>query len=288
VINQSILQPIDTILMAAIGPTQTEVRSTIAQFHPHQPQYAQARGRLRHFLHPNGKRVHIASDPAEAGQIQQRLTAVSGLHKFEVFVSGTPQHLNAVRDTQLHHENRRELLRREHRHVWEQFEGVHMDLNTLSDEWARIMDRGVSLDAHFDRFGYSAHIKSYEGETPGETAPIRSRRASETSSTRSTGNQHATPLHLFKVPVVKQYFHKGILWRASSLREVQSFELFIDLLYVGIIAVNGDAVAENPTGISLLRFIITFTLGWKVRKRHRTESSVKESNISHRSGPIWQ
>jgi low temperature requirement protein LtrA len=74
----------------------------------------------------------------------------------------------------------------------------------------------------------------------------------------------ATTLKLFKTPVVRQYFHKGILWRASGAEEVQSFELFIDLLFVGIIAVIGDVTAEDPTGGSLLRFIITFTLSWKI------------------------
>jgi hypothetical protein len=60
---------------------------------------------------------------------------------------------------------------------------------------------------------------------------------------------------LFKVPVVRQYFHKGILWRASGCKEVSSFELFVDLLYVGIIAINGDAAAEEPTGFALLKFV---------------------------------
>ena len=45
---------------------------------------------------------------------------------------------------------------------------------------------------------------------------------------------------------------------------MQSFELFIDLLYVGIIAINGDATSEDPTGLSLLRFVITFTLSYKI------------------------
>ena len=43
-----------------------------------------------------------------------------------------------------------------------------------------------------------------------------------------------------------------------------SFELFVDLLYVGIIAVVGDAAAEDATGLGLLRFAVTFVLGWKM------------------------
>jgi len=64
-------------------------------------------------------------------------------------------------------------------------------------------------------------------------------------------------------PLVRQYFHKGLLWRASSAQTVASYELFIDLFYVGIIAVTGDTAAEHPSAQSLLRFAITFIMGWK-------------------------
>ena len=43
-----------------------------------------------------------------------------------------------------------------------------------------------------------------------------------------------------------------------------SFELFVDLLYVGILAINGDHAAEDPTGYELLRFAITFIMSWKI------------------------
>jgi low temperature requirement protein LtrA len=72
------------------------------------------------------------------------------------------------------------------------------------------------------------------------------------------------PLKLVKTPIVRQYFHKGLLWRASVAEEVASFELFVDLLYVGIIAINGDRASEDATGLSLLRFCITFILSWKI------------------------
>jgi low temperature requirement protein LtrA len=54
------------------------------------------------------------------------------------------------------------------------------------------------------------------------------------------------------------------LWRASGTTEVTSFELFVDLLYVGILAINGDHAAEDPTGYELLRFTITFIMSWKI------------------------
>lgn len=64
--------------------------------------------------------------------------------------------------------------------------------------------------------------------------------------------------------MVRQYFHKGLLWRASDIEEVASYELFVDLLYVGIIAIVGDNAAENSNGFGLLRFAITFIIGWKM------------------------
>jgi hypothetical protein len=45
---------------------------------------------------------------------------------------------------------------------------------------------------------------------------------------------------------------------------VASFELFVDLLYVGILAINGDHAAEDATGEELLRFSITFIMSWKI------------------------
>ncbi len=70
-------------------------------------------------------------------------------------------------------------------------------------------------------------------------------------------------MRFYQKPIVRQYFHKGLLWRAKEAQEVASYELFIDLFYVGIIAVTGDAAAEHPTGESLLRFSITFVMSWK-------------------------
>lgn len=38
----------------------------------------------------------------------------------------------------------------------------------------------------------------------------------------------------------------------------------MDLLYVGILAINGDHASEDPNGIELLRFAITFIMSWKI------------------------
>lgn len=43
-----------------------------------------------------------------------------------------------------------------------------------------------------------------------------------------------------------------------------TFELFVDLIYVGIIAINLDNAAEVPTGKELLRYTITFIMSWRI------------------------
>jgi hypothetical protein len=237
------------------------VNSTPPSHHNHN-HHLHARSRLRHFLHPSGTRVHIADSPIEADNLHRQLSnpnpnsnpdpnSNSSFHSepFSIYISGSPEHISAVQESQSHHEARQSELQKRHGEVWEQFTSVQGELEALSRELGRVTSKGVSLDGHFGKFGYSARIKSYDdGE---ESSPGRSGASSPTSG---RGGE-AEPLKLFKVPVVRQYFHKGILWRASSSEEVRSFELFVDLLYVGIIAINGDAAAEHPTGYSLLKFI---------------------------------
>jgi low temperature requirement protein LtrA len=63
---------------------------------------------------------------------------------------------------------------------------------------------------------------------------------------------------------LSRYFHRGLLWRAEDATEVASYELFVDLFYVGILAISGDGAAEEASGRALLRFAITFILAWKL------------------------
>jgi low temperature requirement protein LtrA len=234
--------------------------------HQHHPHVAKARERLRHFLHPNGMKIHIANDPEEAAHLRRQLQLIHEDHEFDIYISGTPEHLDALREAQSHHEDRAEELRTQHGEIYDRFAEVHEELDALAHELDRVTAHGVQLDAHFNKFGYDAHIRSYDDDDHSPTgsgaSTPRSRRHSEKQSIAERG--HGMALKLFKTPVVRQYFHNGTLWRASESVEVQSFELFVDLLYVGIIAINGDAASEHPDGFALLKFVITFTLSWKI------------------------
>lgn len=122
-----------------------------------------------------------------------------------------------------------------------------------------ISEHAVQLDANFSKYGYSAHLRTRDS---GEEDNL-SRDSSFDKDTWHAGRKLGQTMRFYQKPIARQYFHKGLLWRAKEAQEVASYELFIDLFYVGIIAITGDTAAENPDGQSLLRFVITFVMGWK-------------------------
>ncbi|GAB7350623.1 hypothetical protein MBLNU459_g1188t1 [Dothideomycetes sp. NU459] len=162
-------------------------------------------GRLRQFMSHEGRRIHIAASPEEAETLRRHHT--TNKYPFDLFICDSPEHLDIVRNTYGHYEERRDALRQQYTDIYDQFQHVHSQLDALTAELEHITDRNMQLDASFSKYGYSA-----------------------------TPYQH----------------------------EVESFELFVDLLYVGIIAINGDYASEDATGLSLLRLFITFTLSYKI------------------------
>ncbi|KAL8711317.1 MAG: hypothetical protein Q9220_004214 [cf. Caloplaca sp. 1 TL-2023] len=218
--------------------------------------------RLKRLLRPDGRRVHVAYTPEEHAHLQKALTAVEPDDNFDICLHGSPEHLAAVREIHNHHEERRDQLREEHANVYDEIENVHFQLDALSRELNSLTDHGVSLDANFSKFGYDAHLRTRDNDS---SANSISRSSSEHGQRDwEAERRQGRSLKLWKRPVVRQYLHKGLIWRSSELQEVASFELFVDLLYVGIIAIIGDNAAEEPTAFGLLKFIIVFSIGWKI------------------------
>jgi len=123
-----------------------------------------------------------------------------------------------------------------------------------------ISEQAVQLDANFSKYGYSAHLRTRDsGDEDGASIGD----SNFDKETWHAGRKLGDTMRFYQKPIVRQYFHKGLLWRAREAQEVASYELFIDLFCVGIIAVTGDTAAEHPDGQSLLRFVITFIMGWK-------------------------
>ncbi|KAL8397800.1 hypothetical protein RB594_004488 [Gaeumannomyces avenae] len=194
-----------------------------------------------------------------------------------VVVHGSDEHRELLDRTRSHAHARREELRRRHDgaagELLDEWEGLSAQLRDVAAQMERLADDGGGkLNATFSKFGYGAHVRTYGDEPGGKEGEDQP--ASSAASTLSGGNgttidwgdrrAGGATMKLFRRPVVKQYFHRGLLWRASALTEVMSFELFLDLVYVGILHVNGEHLSESPDGAELLRFVVTFCMGWKI------------------------
>ncbi|TAQ88612.1 hypothetical protein B7494_g3044 [Chlorociboria aeruginascens] len=223
--------------------------------------------RLRNFILPDGRKVHIALSPDEADKLRRRLNAIQEDEPFDLVISGSPEHLEALRRAHSHHEERRQALKTKHGDTYDEFENVRSELDVLGSELHMLTDHAVALDANFSKYGYSAHLRTYnEGSTPGSSASSTTGRHDMDHEKKDweAERRNGRIMKIYKKPTVRQYFHKGLIWRASETTEVASFELFVDLLYVGIIAINGDHTSEDATGHELLRFTITFIMSWKI------------------------
>ncbi|CAK7566996.1 MAG: hypothetical protein SEPTF4163_004953 [Sporothrix epigloea] len=224
-----------------------------------------------------------------------------GTPQVEVVVHGSPEHRHFLEESQAHHRSLRENFKTKYgADILDEWDRVTADYNRVTSELQQLADHSASLGHNFSKFGYSARLRTFgddeygSGHGSGTLSGSNSRNASRADSIASvmtededdgtgTGGESGNgdgssksgvpvwhnqgggqTIQLFKRPVVKQYFHRGLLWRASEETSVQSFELFFDLLYVGIIAVNGDHTAESANGFELLRFLVTLCLSWKV------------------------
>ncbi|RSL65072.1 hypothetical protein CEP53_003828 [Fusarium sp. AF-6] len=212
------------------------------------------------FTLPNGKEV-IVSLPDDYNNLRKKYGNQDEI-QVEVVLHGSSEHCNYLRETRDHHEGRRAKLREQHGPAFDEWEDVQNQLDTFNSEIDRLSTNTNGLSANFNKFGYGAELRTYkDDETPDVDTSM-----SDSVSIASSWSQArlGETTKLFKKPVIKQYFHKGLLWRASENTEIMAIELFFDLLYVGIIHINGEHVWAEPTGKELLRFAITFIMSWKI------------------------
>ncbi|KAG9037938.1 hypothetical protein FRB95_003331 [Tulasnella sp. JGI-2019a] len=230
--------------------------------------------------------IHIVKSHEEVEQLKR---SNSDLSEFDWHLHGSPGHVESLRKAAQHHARKTELLRARHPETFAELDNVQRDFDHLSKELSKLTDRPVELEANFSRFGYAAHIRTHEqrrasteeGEGEGGGKPfengdpekedigpekmLHDRVPSVPEGCRGKKRRkNRTTMKLYKAPVLRQYFYQGVLWRAEHSEEVASFELFIDLLYVGIIAVIGDKANEDPSGMGLLRFCVTFVPSWRI------------------------
>jgi len=75
---------------------------------------------------------------------------------------------------------------------------------------------------------------------------------------------HAQRRYLLRRPRAQQYFRGNTLVRSDEERSSGRLELFFDLTFVGIIAVLAEEAVAEPTGASLVRYLITYTAAYNI------------------------
>ncbi|KAE8452640.1 hypothetical protein EG329_013899 [Mollisiaceae sp. DMI_Dod_QoI] len=226
---------------------------------PKRPLPPDHQSRWSQFIHPSGRQIRIAASPEEHEHLKRELTHSELDTEFDLVIRGSPEHLQAIRELQAHHESRRASIRETHSDIYHDFEHIRSELDAISAELDQLTDHHVTLDANFSKFGYSAHLRTIDVENP-STPGSEDSGFGELSGDWNMARQAGMNIKFWKLPVVRQYFHKGLLWRSKESGEVASFELFVDLLYVGVIAAIGDTASESATGASLLHYLITYTM----------------------------
>ncbi|BEI83165.1 hypothetical protein CcaverHIS002_0310330 [Cutaneotrichosporon cavernicola] len=90
---------------------------------------------------------------------------------------------------------------------------------------------------------------------------------------------------LIHPPVIRQWIAGGKLYRERGERSSPRIELFLDLLYVGVVHQLADAAVESPSGAGVARFILTFWPSWSVWEEARRYSNVSGTDdLVHR---VW-
>ncbi|WFD44371.1 hypothetical protein MPSI1_003039 [Malassezia psittaci] len=146
---------------------------------------------------------------------------------------------------------------------------------------------GVWKDAHGVQdpniAGTSLDPDAHDGEGGHHTLAAVFNAVHARSETHDSNHKHLTEhgfdvpvkwTHLFKRPVVRQWLFRGHLYREQDKRVPSRFELFFDLMFVGIAHVVAESAAEDYSGLSILKFILTFFPAWSVWLDMRTYLNV--------------
>lgn len=72
--------------------------------------------------------------------------------------------------------------------------------------------------------------------------------------------------YLIKRPKALQWYEDGRLVKEGSGEERQAgrFELFLDLLYVALVANFAEDLADGPTGAKVVKYVLIFAAAWQV------------------------
>ena len=164
---------------------------------------------------PDGKKVIVV---AKNALDSARQTHANRDDVADFVVQGSPEHNKYLHEARKHHEGRRAQLRERHGAAFEEWERNQQDLNSVSVQLSRMTTSSSGLHGNYGKFGYDSGVQTYDD---GEEAEGEERKGYRQDST----------MKIARRPVVRQWFHRNMLWRASEQTEIMAIELFFDLLY---------------------------------------------------------
>ena len=209
----------------------------------------------KHLVRADGKRIWIASNPIEAQRLLQKL------HKddtdSELVIHGSDEHINLLRHVHSVHQEKRQEYQQRHGEHFNELEAAIRDMDAVRKELKDVEDRILQLDAAAEKYGFDSHVRLQS--SPENCTVTKSGRSQDLEEERR--NQRS--MAFFREPTLRQYYHNGLLWRTNALHEASSYEMFVDLVYVGVVGFTGDIASADANGHSLLRFVITFLMAWK-------------------------
>jgi low temperature requirement protein LtrA len=219
---------------------------------------------LKHVVRADGRRVYIASNPVEADELRSKLSEHDS--DAELVIHGSDEHLSALRHVHSFHQERRAAFQKKHGEHFDALESAIRDMDAVREELNTLEKRVIQLDAATEKYGYDSQVRLRE--------PVGGHSATEKPRNFEQERHNAKTMSFASKPALRQYYHKGLLWRASEIHEASSYEVFVDLVYVGVIAIAGDNAAADANGRSLLRFAVTFLMGWKFWKEIGTYAAL--------------
>ncbi|KAF7979022.1 hypothetical protein HWV62_43999 [Athelia sp. TMB] len=93
---------------------------------------------------------------------------------------------------------------------------------------------------------------------------------------------------LLQRPVLHQWLVDGKIYREASERQSSRFELFFDLLFVGIVHQIADSAADEPTGIGFAKYILTFAPAFSIWADVRDlANQFANDDVTQRAYILW-
>lgn len=88
--------------------------------------------------------------------------------------------------------------------------------------------------------------------------------------------------------MLHQWLVGGKIYREASERQSSRFELFFDLLFVGIVHQIADSAADEPTGIGFAKYILTFAPAFSIWADVRDlANQFANDDVTQRAYILW-